>query len=243
MFRRQKAPKAEQEEKTPYTLYNPHSLDQSKRVWNSDYYQVISVDPAYRNFGLRIERRHTDGRIIPLVFLRANLAINITKDSPELLSTAIRSASDLLDELSHFFQDCHLVIIERQLHENYKSLRVSQHVLTYFLIKMKDMPLLPTILEINSKLKTQELGAPKGLNKNQIKEWSVLKARQLLEWRDDKDSLKIMNQGKRKQDDLADCVCMIEALFSLWGLPITQEPSPIPIIDKKLVLNVKSEPL
>ena len=108
---------------------------------------------------------------------------------------------------------------------NYKATRIAQHTLTFFMIQLKNLPQLPMIFEIDSKLKGKELDAPKTLNKNGLKEWAVQIATQLLKQRNDNKGLDIL-YSNRKKDDLADTLCQIEAFFSYFGWPLTSEIMP-----------------
>ncbi len=81
------------------------------------------------------------------------------------------------------------------------------------------------IVEVNPQLKGQQLGGPSGHNKPLLKQWAVNEAIRLFTMRNDEKSLQIINSITKK-DDLADTVVQIEALFSLWNLPITK-PRPI----------------
>lgn len=229
MFRRPKIAKREQPDKTPYTLYHePPSPEARHRAWTQDYHQVVSMDPAYKNLAFRVERRYFDGRIIPLVFERVDLTSGVASDAAEFRSTVFDNLTLFLDRFADLWHQCHIVIIERQLPENYKAVRISQHALSYFLFRMADSPLIPLIAEIEPTLKSRQLQAPRGLNKDQIKDWSVTKAKYLLTCRNDQASLGIMEKNRKKPDDLADTICQIEAVFDLWGLPTTKEPAPVP---------------
>ena len=114
--------------------------------------------------------------------------------------------------------ECHYVIIERQLAENYRAVRISQHTITYFLVQLKNSTLNPIIIELDSKVKGGQLGGAMGLSSKQLKAWAVEKAISILTMRNDSFSLDILNKIKKK-DDLADCVVQLDALCSMWKLP------------------------
>ena len=139
--------------------------------------------------------------------------------------------TNFLDQYLSIIKESHIMIIERQLPTNYRAVRISQHVISYFLIHFKDLPQLPMIFEIDPKLKGRELGASKHLNARGIKIWSVEFAQSLLTKRKDWDGLQLMNKIKKK-DDLADTLCQIEALFSFNGWPLTQEVQTLKILKK-----------
>jgi hypothetical protein len=65
----------------------------------------------------------------------------------------------------------------------------------------------PLIAEVDPKLKSKILKAPKGVD---LKKWSVEEAVKILKGRDDDNSIKIIEKTKKK-DDLADTVCQSQA--------------------------------
>jgi hypothetical protein len=218
--------KSERPDKTPFTIYTTHSSTQPSPSWREDYYQVLSIDPARKNYALRIERRYlrsqqgqvVSGRIIPLAFEKVSIVMETDKET--LNSEAFFRLTTFLDKYEHLYAGTHIFVIERQLPQNYKATRIAQHTLTYFMLKLKDSPLRPLIVEVDPQLKGRQLGAPKGIGDKQLKDWAVQQALELLQYRSDSESLKLLQQIKKK-DDLADTICQIEALFKYWQLPIT----------------------
>lgn len=223
-----KIPKSQKPPKSPYTAYNPHSKPLTERKWNQGYFRVVSIDPSGRsgkNFGFRVERRpgpHDTGPIVTELFLRFSLPIEQTEDP---LWVCTNSKYDMLtqflDENLPLFLQSHIIIIERQLPENYLAVRFSQHMLSYFLIKLKDTELLPLIMEIDSRLKIKQLGIPSGLPKKTYKNLLVLKAKELLTTRCDIEALEMVEKSRIKPDDICDCVCQIEAVFAYFKWPLT----------------------
>lgn len=222
---RNRTSKAQSPDKTPFTIFNPHSIDLNERKWVQDYYQVVSIDPSLKNLGFRIERRYINGKIIPIAYMRKNFAPQIPKDENGnpiveqlIICDYYESITNFLDQYHNEFMNTHFVIIERQLPHNHKAVRISQHVVTYFCIKLKNAPLLPIIVEVDSKLKSRQLGVPKGLGERQNKKWLIEKAKELLQLHGDLQSYNQLIKVK-KADDLADVVCQVEALFSYMKLP------------------------
>lgn len=216
--------KSESHDKTPYTVYYPHSIPSSGRKWTDPWYQVVSIDPARKNYALRIERRYHNGWIVPIVFDKVSIESDQQCDDINICNT-YDILTNFLSKYDKFYGECHFIIIERQLPQNYKTTRIAQHSLSYFFIRLHDAPLLPSIIEVNPQLKGKMLGAPRGLTDKQLKTWAVEKARDLLTLRQDNFSLDVMSHFRNKQDDLADTVCQIEALFICWGLKATEAPS------------------
>lgn len=215
--------KTEAPDKTPYTVYYPHTFPLSERKWTQGYYQLVSIDPAGKNYALRIERRYHNGWITPIVFDKVAID-SIQKEGDILINYTYETLTAFLNKYEQFYTDCHFIIIERQLPQNYKTTRIAQHTITYFSIKLHNQILLPSIVELDPKLKGDILGAGKHLTKLQLKSWAVGKARELLTIRRDEYSLGVLNHFRSKQDDLSDTVCQAEALFILWGLPPTGPP-------------------
>ncbi len=224
--------KTESPDKTPYTVYHPHDTAPSERKWNDEYYQIVSIDPAKKNYALRIERRYKNGWITPIVFDKTAIeCIEVCGDT--IICNTYEVLTAFLNKYKDKYYECHYIIVERQLPQNYKATRIAQHTISYFSILLKNSPLMPSIIEIDPKLKGRVLGAPKGINDNQLKRWAIEKARELLTIRRDEFSLKVLDHFKKKQDDLADTVCQIEAFFITIGLPCTYPPP-----NKTIVLNI-----
>jgi hypothetical protein len=218
-----KISKSESPDKTPYTVYYPHSIPSTERKWIQPYYQVISIDPARKNYGFRIERRYHNGWITPIVFDKTAVE-SFEQEGDTIICNTYQVLTAFLTKYEQFYDDCHFIIIERQLPQNYKASRIAQHTISYFSIRTHNKPLLPSIIEIDPKLKGKILGAPKGTTDKQLKTWAIEKARELLSIRKDDFSLQVLDHFRNKQDDLSDTVCQAEALFICWGLQPTCPP-------------------
>jgi hypothetical protein len=231
---RKKTPKGEMPDKNLFTIFNPHTRDLNERQWTQGYYQVVSIDPSVKNMGFRIERRYPDGRIVPLAYTRRNFFVAAPVDDagkPVVEASMVYETYELvtrfLDEFESMFQESHIIIIERQMPQNYKAVRFSQHIISYFTLKLKNTPLLPIIVEVDNKLKSRQLGAPRGIGERQVKMWLIEKAKELLQMRQDTWSFNLLTK-ERKKDDLADVICQVEAFFSYMGLPVTVPVSTTP---------------
>lgn len=132
--------------------------------------------------------------------------------------------SVFLDQYTHYYKEADLIIIERQLPTNYKAVRISQHIISYFIffyrntLSAKDA----LIVEVDSKLKSKMLATTKGMNDREVKRWAIEKARELLTMRNDEASLDILDK-ETKRDDLADVVCQVEAFCIAQNLPLTRK--------------------
>lgn len=206
----QKIPKSDKPRVEPYTIFNPH--DRTDRDWSRlDQIQLVSIDPGSKNFAIRVEIRPWANKNIPirsLLFERVDFSSPDNENSWDLHPNILR----YLDSKRDILQQATVVIIEKQLSINYNAVRISQHVLTYFMILLKDKPTLPFIVEIDPKTKGKTLGAPKNITKPILKKWAVDKAKELCSHRGDIYSLSELNK-KGKVDDLADTIVQAEALF------------------------------
>lgn len=191
---------------------------------NMKYLQLISIDPGSVNFALRIERRWYpgngyDNKIDTIVYE----VVNFKNGSNQSIYSTINL---FLDQYVQEYKNTHVVIIERQMSNiktgaiNYKMIRVSQHIISYFITKTGNWPKHPSVIEFDSGLKTNLLGAPLGLDKPGRKKWCRVKALELLTRRNDITAITKFNQSKKK-DDLGDIVCQAEAYCILLDYPLT----------------------
>jgi len=239
MFQK-KMPKCQMPDKNQFTAHAFHSVDLSLRNWG-DVVKVISIDPGIRNLAIRVESRgiRDNQPIKTVVFdkLKISDADRTIEDNVDKLYHLVTT---FLDKYLHIFKTCHILIIERQLPMNLKAVRISQHLITYFMLNLKDIvPNLAMIFEIDSKMKGRELGASTHLNERGLKQWSIDHCKSLLVKRQDYEGLDILSKQKKK-DDVADCVCQIEAFFSFQGWPLTKEVITLKI--EKPVLKLKVIP-
>jgi hypothetical protein len=204
---------------------------------------VISIDPGIRNLALRVETRGITSDNFPiktLVFEK----LRITEDDRRLEGNTDQLyflVTEFLDKYREIFKTADFLLIERQLAINYKAVRISQHIITYFMILFKNrMPLLPLIYEVDPKLKGRQLGASKHLNERGIKQWAVEHGKMLLTKRQDYEALKVVQKNKSKSDDLLDTVVQAEAFFSFQGWPVT--PEKVPETKPVVKLNIAKEP-
>lgn len=226
MFRSKlKLNKCEQPEKTGYTIHDPHTvpLTQRQERWVQPYYQIVSIDPAATNLGLRIERRYHSGVFEPLVFLRMNLKTLPMINEEDMTCYLYKSLTTFLDQYLPFLRETHLIVVERQLPENYRAVRISQHIISYLCFHLINAPLLPVIYEVESRAKYTMLGAPSTLNNKTLKKvWGPEKAREILQGEGDSKSLLVMEREGSKVDDLADTVLLRRVLELLLRLPIPE---------------------
>lgn len=201
--------------KNPYIIYYPHSLYTVDNQIES-YHQIVSIDPGIKNYAIRIEKRVNE-TVTTIVMDK----FSIQTDS--IICKTYQMLTDFLNKYKEFYDYCDLIIIEKQLPKNYKAVRISQHTITYFSIYLFNKPLLPMIIELDPKIKNKVLNIPKNIKSKQLKIWSVNKAKELLIQRNDYNGIKILNNFK-KQDDLSDAICQIEAFFLYLKLLNIKQP-------------------
>ncbi len=243
-----KVAKSEKPDTSWYTIHHCHDIPEPIMWYNrTDYYDIVSIDPGRKNFAIRIERRSlTTYEIKALAFEKIDLIGKDKEDSVQVIDSLYKRINDFLDKHLALIKLSHLIIIERQLHINYKMVRLSQHVITYLTINVRNAKFFPVILEVSSKLKSHQLQAPRGISDKEIKTWAVSKANELLKIRKDDFSLEVLGTAKKKKDDLSDTVIQIEAVFSLFGLQLTIEPPPAKInlsgldIKPKVTINLST---
>jgi len=246
MYHQKKPAKSEQHFTNVLLAHNPHNIPLDKRKW-PERIRIISVDPGCTHFSLNISERNIrrDEPIITLLLDKVGLTKEEQEPDKDNVTRIFTFIQDFLDKHRELFLTCHMVLIEKQLPINYRAVRMSQHVLTYFMILLKNKePELPMFLEVAPTLKGRELGAPSNLNERGLKQWAVVKATELLTIREDKKGLEILNRKikgkKEKKDDLADTIIMAESVCSQFGWPLTKTLSKPVILtnNKPVTLNI-----
>jgi hypothetical protein len=223
-----KVPKSQKPDSGLYTIHHCHNTDHPVEWYlRVDETRVVSIDPGLKNFCFRIEHRNKITGIITMEAFEKIDLIGDYIDGKSLVVVLYRNSILLLEKFIDLIYNSHLVIIERQLSKNYKMVRFSQHIISYLTMRLMDNPYKTVILEIDSKLKSRQLNAPKGLNAKEIKKWSIQRADVVLKIRKDQNSLNIIKKAKSKKDDLSDAINQIEAVFDHFGLPITIIDAPI----------------
>ena len=139
-------------------------------------------------------------------------------------SKTFYNMNDLLDNYQDYWDKCDIFIIEKQMSfgkkHNTMALKLGQHCWSYFSIhygKSKE------IIEFPAYYKTQILGCTKdkkvtktgkvtykAVEKPQRKKWCVEKALEILDLRNDEESIDIITKSKKK-DDLCDVICQLQS--------------------------------
>ena len=121
--------------------------------------------------------------------------------------------TEYLDSYKDYFDNCSYIVVEQQMSfgkkKNTLCVKIAQHILSYFIINYHTFK---TIVEYPSYNKTQVLNAPKKMDKPERKKWAVMKALDILDKRRDKETMKHIENSKKK-DDLSDTIVMTQSFI------------------------------
>lgn len=132
--------------------------------------------------------------------------------------------NDLLDNYTDYWDKCDIFVIEKQMSfgkkHNTMALKLGQHCWSYFSIHYGQSK---NIVEFPAYYKTQILGSEKdkketktgkvsykAIDKPKRKKWCIAKGLEILEKRNDNDTIKLITKSKKK-DDLCDVICQLQA--------------------------------
>jgi hypothetical protein len=198
--------------------------------WTQDYRQFVSIDPAFKNIGIRIERRSGDTATM-VYFARVSLV-----DDDEDMNRMFVNLQKVLDNLHPYLKDSHFFLVEKQqpisnagqVHTNSKVMRVFGHIMGVLMARYGNQGLYPLICEVSPKLKgkllqfkkrfcefkgVDETTIPKELSYAQTKATGVKIGVELLTRLKDQPSLAIIEAAGSKKDDLTDTVCQTQAFI------------------------------
>jgi len=189
---------------------------------------VISIDPGKKNLGFRIERRARSGGVTTVEVLVYDRVDFTSHQNSSDYSTYYRGISSYLRQYDYLLKNVHVVIIEKQMHSNIDMRVIASHFRSYYIEKLRELPLYPYLIEVSAKMKTNQLTRPGTkipLEGKKNKDWAVEKALQLSFIRKDWVSfLKIIKEPASKRDDLSDTLVQIEALCKFWKYATTPVP-------------------
>lgn len=181
-----------------------------------DTFKIASIDIGTINFALVIEEFSESNKVRKV----AEFALVTFGTSKCALSEICARVTAFLDTKALIFADCSVVLIEKQFFNskrkqyNVRALRIFQHVWSYFSIIYGPFK---QIIEFPSYLKTVALGMTKESNVSKLarKKFSVVRAGEILAERGDEYLATFYDL--KKKDDIADCLCQIEAYFIKKG--------------------------
>jgi len=198
-------------EKKPYSEINPHSVEAP--VMRNKNIIITSIDPGIVNCGIYVSAYNTENNTHKSIYLQ-KLVFN-TSDNHYLDS--FKQLEDL-EEKFNLFSKSHYIVIESQMTVNYDLVRMGQHLISYFLTRLKDRGNRPLLIEINSQAKTKLLKCPVRGNKYEYKKWCIQKAIDFLKERDNFEEEKnylFALENKGKKDDMSDAVCQYYAFLEI----------------------------
>lgn len=233
-----KKTKAEKPNSDAYTLHYLHTKPETDRQWDGSYYRITSIDPARKNYALRIFDLFANGQVRVLVFYKKSLnqveerheaeVLRPTKEStrktkPKMISgtqTNIQmEVINFLETYREYYFTCHYIIIERQWFAATEVPYLGHLTHGYFATLLRDAPLLPEFVEINPEMKSTMFGVF-GLDKNELKRWSIEMALRISRYRNDEISIKLLTKSylHTKLDDYADTIVQVEAYFRMRNM-------------------------
>jgi hypothetical protein len=192
-----------------YTIHPLHdNLD--GRDWDVNTpLKIVSLDPAIKNLAIRVEIRNPDGTLKTLLYERNNFG--------DLEEGAMLGVIKYLETHRYLLNNPHFVIIEKQLPTNYKAVRISQHLITYFSMICRNNDVKTALVEVSPQLKSKHFCPNEKMDAKKVKKWAIVKAKEILEERCDAEGLRLLSLSKKK-DDLADVVVQVEALLEVIEL-------------------------
>lgn len=212
--------------KPPYAVYNTHSHNSPVMV--NDNIIITSIDPGIKNCGVFVDCYNTKTKEHTSILLTR---LDFTKSTTDNYYVSCVKQLDELEKQHQYFSKSHYIVIESQMTISYDNTRMGQHLITYFMTKLKNRGNMPHVIELNSQAKTRMLGCPKGMKKQQYKRWCKQKAMEFLSVRKNREhedvfikQIKIATKG----DDMGDTICQCYAWIML--LEGDQKPE-LPIKD------------
>lgn len=208
--------KGEKLSSTPYSTFNPHSGEPvipSTQYFGTSFVNAAFIDPGVRNCAIRFSQYDLSTKQIKTL---RQLKIDFVQPD-EKVGKETQYYAGSLRQLAVYNEDfrwCHYIIIESQLRTNYDMTRMGQHLITHLLMTVADQGFRPLIIEIDSRVKTQMLGAPPGMDKPQRKKWCLSKAIEIIKSRGESEVLALLTKpGKR--DDHGDVICYDEVWWRM----------------------------
>lgn len=219
-----KATVHEKQSKSLCTIHWPHSIEYPKdhliSLFSGYFTTIVSIDPGTKNYAIRIGKRNNNtDTISSLYYSRWTLDLPNKNEGEVEIDKTYSSLNKKLNSIEDLIEQSDILIIERQLPINYNSTRIMQHTITYFehIYDKNSTGKYPIIVLIAPQLKGKMLGAPRGLPKPQLKEWSIDMAYEILYKDNDTFGIKRMNE-ERKKDDLADVTTQKKAFLLYFGI-------------------------
>lgn len=173
---------------------------------------IVSIDPGTKNFGIRIERRNQN-KI-------ENVLTELLDIREESMDDLIANVTNMLNKIFWLLCMCHIIIIERQISKLNPSMTIlSQHLFTYFILRLEKSPLNPIIYALHSQCIKKHFKIKKGLGKKVKEPIEELAIRILIKGQDKDGKLKYDSFKSGYMNHIADCIVAIECICQMEGLP------------------------
>jgi len=207
--------------KPPFASFNCHTRDAP--VMRNENMVITSIDPGIVNCGIYVDCINTKTGKQKSLYL-GKLEFN---DGENHYTTSI-SKLDKLEEEQKFFSSSHYIVIESQMAISYDNTRMGQHLISYFITKLRDKGNRPLVIEFNSQSKTRLLECPKGMKKPQYKKWCKEKAIEILKNREEESENKFIEilEKTKKADDMGDSICQLHAWLMVMNGEAVKVPKP-----------------
>lgn len=206
--------------KKPYSVWSLHSDDRSP-TWDNRELRVGSIDPAIKNYAVRVETWKICDRNVQERSMEYFSKSDLTIGSEEDPTLVYKNLSQLLTTILPLLITCQFVIVECQMAINTEITRISQHTITEICVRVQNKGVCCLVLEMDSRLKTRLLGVPPKIRGQTLKKWTIDTAIQLFRQENDDISIEFI-MSQKKKDDLADVKCQLRAteiLFCTGRLP------------------------
>lgn len=204
--------------KPPYIMFNPHSQSPCVASSTGLIYLVI-IDPGIVNCCIRSSAYNPKTGVSKTL---CQCLINFT--TGEGIS-CYDSVMKVLEPFIPHFTNAHYIGIESQLAINYDLTRMGQHLITYLMCHVRDKGHRPYILELDSHLKTQMLGAPKKMTKPQRKKWARDIGIQFLDQAGEPEVADMIRKCT-KGDDHGDTICYEKVMIQIINGTLHRVPAP-----------------
>jgi len=212
-FHQPKTPKSEEVDKGPFTNHKIHDDDNPIDYHNKEFLMFTSIDPGVSRFAMRIEKRYKNTLMPITTELQVASSFKQFITDGDGNSRLYAEVTKFMDQYIEVINKCDFVIIERQMKFNYKMVRLSQHLVTYFHFRLKNNYMRTRVIEQDARVKTRSLGASSDMGKKQVKEWAYAVALQLIQHRRDNLCIDFFNKLRTKTEkfDPADTIVQLEA--------------------------------
>lgn len=188
-------------------IHNPHT--QEPVIITDKIVNAVFIDPGIKTCAIcSVENNFNTNTITTKMLKLFDFRVK-TVDENDFSTdgtACYTKCIEILEENMEFFLNAHYIVMEFQgSWASPNTIRIAQHLITFFLISLKDRGNRPLIIEIDPKLKSTMLGLKK-MKQTELKKTCKQIAIQFLKDRGENQYALIL-EGKGKKDDLGDTIC------------------------------------